>query len=137
MLLARTSRRQARYGRVGSAPPHGGVQLGLVGRVIDTDQNPQTGGLAYTGADSMIDLSFNSVDLASWNGSDFHVMDQSPGSLVWSYANGVATIGGIAGGRTTCRWQLPKGSKHKRLHGMVSVSVQGLEVTKSSSVIVT
>jgi hypothetical protein len=216
---------------------------------LDTDQNPQTGGSEYEGADSMIDLSFNSVDLASWNGSAFHFLDQSPASLVWSYANGVATIEvkttdlaanitgfnfyavavsgmtgtisnpdysnahydfapafnhadwnypvritplqiaatglrtlparptsgqpfsasmtvtstipsalardgqvtctatlggkrlvaraqGIANGRATCGWQLPRGSKHKRLRGTVGVSVQGLNVSKSFTVTV-
>ncbi len=217
---------------------------------LDTDQNPQTGGTEYDGADYMIDLSFNSVDLASWNGTDFHFLDQSPASLVWTYANGVATIEvkstdiaagitgfnfyavavsgmtgtidnpdysnahydfapalnhgdwnyqvkitplqisasrlrtlparpkagqpfsasmtvsatiptalardaqitctatlggkhlvaraqGIANGRATCSWQLPRGSKHKRLRGTVVVSVQGLQVSKSFAVTVT
>jgi len=217
---------------------------------LDTDQNPQTGGTEYEGADYMIDLSFNSVDLATWNGTNFHFLDQSPASLVWTYANGVSTIEvkttdiaagitgfnfyavavsgmtgtidkpdysnahydfapamnhgvwnypvritplqiaasglrtlpahpksgqpfsasmavtstipsilardgkvtctatlggkrlvarvqGLASGRATCSWQLPRGSKHKRLHGTVVVSVQGLEVSKSFTVIVT
>ena len=92
MLLARTA--AARLATGASAAPLRTASHSVSLDASSTDQNPQTGGLAYTGADSMLDLSFNSVDLASWNGSDFHVMDQSPGSLVWSYANGVATIGG-------------------------------------------
>ena len=217
---------------------------------LDTDQNPQTGATEYDGAEYMIDLSFNSVDLATWNGTGFHFLDQSPASLVWSYGSGVATIKvktgdittgitgfnfyavavsgmtgtidkpdytnahydfapalnhgvwnypvritslqiaatalrllpahpksgqpfsasmgvtstipaalardgqitctatlgskrlvaraqGISSGRATCSWQLPRGSKHKRLHGTVVVSVQGLSVSKSFTATVT
>jgi hypothetical protein len=58
---------------------------------LDTDQNPNTGSADLEGADYVIDLFANSVDLAKWNGTTFDFSQSSPASLVFSYANG-ATI---------------------------------------------
>ena len=57
---------------------------------LDTDQNASTGNTDFDGADYLIDLSGNSVDLAKWNGSDY-TFGGSPASLVYSYSSG-ATI---------------------------------------------
>ncbi len=59
---------------------------------LDTDQNAQTGATDFNGAESMIDLSGNSVDLATWNGTDFIYANSSPASLVYSYPNSGPTI---------------------------------------------
>ena len=59
---------------------------------LDTDQNAQTGATDFDGADYLIDLSGNSVDLGTWDGTRFSFAKPSPASLVYSYASGGPTI---------------------------------------------
>jgi hypothetical protein len=59
---------------------------------LDTDQNAKTGSPDFDGAESMIDLSGNSVDLGTWDGTDLSFAKPSPSSLVYSYASGGPTI---------------------------------------------